>query len=397
MHRPEAKRREAAQRVMALEVSTLTSVDQLRSMEGEWLDLLSRTRLDLPFLRPEWVITWWELFRQERSVIRDSLHVKAVRRDSGELVAIVPWMVTERPAVGPARVRTIGFLGADNYVTEQRAPLVDPAWESEVAAALAADLRADRTWDWIAWEGLRPESELAKGLAREMDLRWAGSQPGNILYLPPSWEELRRGLKHHVKDSIRHCYNSLKTEGLTAQLDVAATPDQIASALETFFALHTAISEHTNEVTRPDHFADPIAHRFLILAYSRFAGRNIGRVFTLRIGGVPVASRLAFLLPDCLYLYYGGHDPSWRKYSVATTITAEAIKYAISSGLRRVHLSMGADPSKSRWGPEMPVFHAAVCVKPGLYSRAAFDLYSRARAPTGLLKGMKSLLGRRFE
>jgi CelD/BcsL family acetyltransferase involved in cellulose biosynthesis len=149
---------------MALQVSTLTTVDQLRSLRREWLDLLRRARLDLPFLWPEWVITWWQLFRQDRLDIRDRLRVKAVRCVSGQLVAIVPMMVTERPAVGPVRARAIGFLGADNYVTEQRAPIVDPAWENEVAQALAADLQSDRSWDWVAWEGLHSESLLARGL-----------------------------------------------------------------------------------------------------------------------------------------------------------------------------------------------------------------------------------------
>src|SRR5450755_3749279 len=121
---------------MALSVTTLTTVDQLQGLQEEWIGLLGRTRADLPFLRPEWLITWWELFRQDRSVIRDSLHVKAVRSESGELVALVPLMVTERPAVGPARVRTLGFLGADKYITEQRAPIVDGAYEADVAQAL---------------------------------------------------------------------------------------------------------------------------------------------------------------------------------------------------------------------------------------------------------------------
>src|SRR5215468_9745374 len=142
---------------MALVVSTLTTVDELQSMEGEWLDLLRRARLDLPFLWPQWVITWWELARQERAVIRDRLHVKAVRQDTGMLVAIVPMMMTERPSVGPVRVRAIGFLGADKYVTEHLAPIVDPAWESGVADGLTADLQSDWTWDWIAWEGLHSE------------------------------------------------------------------------------------------------------------------------------------------------------------------------------------------------------------------------------------------------
>lgn len=379
---------------MVLSVSTLTTVHQLRELEPEWLALLARANADLPFMYPEWVVSWWEVFHQQRPVIRDSLWVKAVRRESGELVAIVPLMVTERPAIGPARVRTIGFLGADRYVTEQRASVVDGACESEVAASLAADLAGNGSWSWIAWEGLQKEGELARALGQAMDLRWASHQAGNILHLAPTWEIFRAKLKRNIKESLRHCYNSLKREGLTAQLDVAVTPEQIAPALEIFFRLHAMRSRQADEVIHPDRFATPSARRFLILACSRFASRKLARVFTLRVGGVPVASRVGFQLPGCLYLYYSGFDPAWGRYSVATTLVAEAIKYAIACGVPRAHLSMGADASKSRWGPTMPVFHAAVCVRPDLQSRIALSLYSWARAHSGMLTRM---LGRRFD
>jgi len=278
-------------------------------------------------------------------------------------------------------------------VTEQPAPIIDPARESGVAEALVADLARDRTWNWVAWEGLQPNAELTRRLAQLLELRWISSQPENILHLTPTWEQFRLGLRRHVRDSLRHCYNSLKTEGLVAHLDVAAKPEEIRPALENFFRLHTAIAQ---DHKRPDRFADPITHRFLIEIYSRFANRDMARIFTLSIGGIPLASRLGFLLPDCLYLYYGGYDPSWRKFSVGTTVTAEAIKYAIARGLARVHLSMGADSFKSRWSPEIRDFCGAVCVRDDLYSRAAYELYSYARANTGLMKGMKGLLGRRF-
>jgi len=382
---------------MPLRVSTLTTIDELWALEHEWLALLERMKADLPFLWPAWVITWFEVFRQERSVIRDSLYVKAVRRDSGELVAVVPLMKTERPAVGPVRVRTIGFIGADIYVTEQRAPIVDPACETEVAEALASDLRSDRSWDWIRWEGLRQESELAKTLARAMDLRWSNFQSGNILHLAPSWEEFKRSRKIHMKKSLRHCYNSLQRDGLTAQLDVAVTQDEIEAALEIFLTLHAMRADQTEGNTRADRFAEPIPRRFLKLVCSRLAERGMARVFTLRIGGVPVASRVGFLVPECIYLYYSGYDPAWGKYSVATTVLAEAIKYAIKTGRPRVHLSMGTDESKSRWEPEMPTFHAAVSVKPRASSRAALDLYSWTRADTGLPRQVRKLLGRKFK
>ena len=378
------------------EVSTLTSIGQLRSIHQEWLDLLGRARLDLPFIWPEWTITWWELFRQQRPLIRDHLRLKTVRQRSGELVAIVPMMMTERPAIGPIRVRSIGFLGADRYLTEQQVPIVHPAWESGVAEALVADLARDRTWNWVAWEGLQRKAALTRRLAQLLELRCTSSQPENILHLTPTWEQFRPGLGRHVRDSLRHCYNSLKTKGLVAHLDVAAKQEEIRPALETFFHLHSAIAQHHNDAGRPDRFAEPTTRSFLIEVCSRFAHHDMARLFTLSIGGIPVASRIGFLLPECLYLYYGGYDPNWRKFSVGTTVTAEAIKYAIGCGLARVHLSMGADSFKSRWSPEMRDFCGAVCVRGNLYSRAAYRLYSYARSNTEMMKGIKGLLGSRF-
>jgi len=382
---------------MGFEVSTLTTVEELRDLEEEWLGLLGRVESHLPFLWPDWVITWWELFRQERSVIRDSLQVKAVRRDSGELVAIVPLMATERPAIGPVRIRGIGFIGADKYITEQPAPIVDRACEREVGDALAANLGTGDHWDWIAWEGLNPESELARALGRARDLRWGASQAGNILQLPRSWEEFKRGFRTHLKKSVRHCYNSLKREGLTAQLEVATTSEQIGPALEMFLRLQSSLARHVDPLTGFDRFAGPVAHQFLVQICSRLANRDMTRVLTLRIRGQPVASRVAFQLPNCLYLYHSGFDPAWRKYAVATTLVAEAIQYAIDSGIPRLHLSMGADASKSRWDPEMAFFHRAFWVKPKLSSRAALGLYSWARNDSALANRMKSVLGRRFD
>lgn len=356
--------------------------------------LVERAGTDLPFLTPEWTLAWWEAFRQDRSVIRDSLTVKVLRTDAGQLVGVVPLMRTDRPGFGPARFRTLGFLGADHYLTEQRAPLVDPEHAAEAAAVLGSDLAGDPSWDWISWEGLDPAGAWAETLNRTLGLRWVDSQPGNVLDLPPTWDGFRAGLKRNIKESLRRCYNSLKRENLTPELEVAASPTEIGPALSIFFELHARRAGRRDTVAHPDRFADPRAREFLQRVCDRFARRSAARVFTLRVRGEAVASRVGFVLPGSLYLYYSGYDPSWAEYSVATTVVAEAIRHAIGTGFGRVHLSMGADVSKSRWGPRTPMFHSAVTVRPRARSRAALGLYSWARAGSTLLNPVKALLGR---
>jgi CelD/BcsL family acetyltransferase involved in cellulose biosynthesis len=380
---------------MVLRVSTVETSEELATLAGEWIDLLERAQNDLPFLLPEWLVCWWEAFRQDGLLIRDSLRVNVVRDSAGALLAIVPLMLTDRPASGPLRSRALDFMGADRHLTELRTPIVDPSYQAEVARALASHLLADRTWDWITWQGLDRESVFARELESLMPLRWGTTETGNVLTLAPSWDEFKRGLKRNIKESLRRCYNSLDRDGLAARLVVAETAQDIEQGLQTFYRLHTMRADHTEAVSHPDRFARAAARGFLDLVCARLAERRIARVFTLMVGDVPVASRVGFVLPQCLYLYYSGFDPAWGTYSVATTTVAEAIKYAIGIGLPRVHLSMGADVSKSRWGPQTPVHHQALCVRPRFSSRAALKVYSWAREHAPLEGALGRLIPKR--
>jgi CelD/BcsL family acetyltransferase involved in cellulose biosynthesis len=380
---------------MDLHVSTVTTVDGLERLVDDWNALLVRAANDLPFLLPEWLRTWWEVFREGGPLIRDTLHFKVVRRCDGELVAIAPFMKTHRPGMGPVQARALNFLGTDPHITEQCGAVVDPACSEAAGRALAEDLAADRCWDWIYWQGLDRQSPFASALDRTLTLDWKEAETGNVLTLAPTWDEFRAGLKRNIKESLRHCYNSLKRDGLTPLLEVARTPSQVDEALTTFLRLHGSRASLTDTVAHPNYFHGARAERFLRRVCARLAERGVARVFTLRVGDAVVASRIGFALPGCLYLYYSGWDPAWGKYSVMTTAVAEAIKYAIAEGLPRVHLSMGVDVSKSRWGPETPLVHDAISVQQRVRSRAALRLFlaGREQARAGGLLGR--LLARR--
>jgi CelD/BcsL family acetyltransferase involved in cellulose biosynthesis len=380
---------------MALDIRTITSPGALGDLRGEWIALLERTQCDLPFLTPEWSECWWETFQQKGRFICDSLRVKVVRDESASLVAIVPLMLTERPCFGPLRARTLGFLGVDQFITELQGPIVDPARAGDVGRALGAHLLNLKAWDWIAWQGMDRTSDLAHALEGAIRVRWGTAETGNVLELAPTWEELRGRLKRNIKESLRHCANSLRRDGLSARLVVAETPEDIRSELPTFFQLHSLRAGQRGTVVHRDRFASDSARDFLRTVCARLAERGVARVLTLKVGDAAVACRIAFRMHGTLYLYYSGVDPAWRRYSVATTLVAEAIKYAIATGLGRVHLSMGADVSKARWSPETPLRYHAVSVRPRRKSRAALTLYTWARESALLEGGIGRLLSKR--
>src|SRR5580658_1229257 len=130
--------RAAPETTTALDVHTVTTLDELEGLRDEWVSLLARTQNDLPFLQPEWESCWWSVFRQDGRLLSDALRVKTVRARGGRLVGVLPLMLTQRPNFGPLRVRTLTFLGADQFISELRAPIVDPSCEVEVGRSLAS-------------------------------------------------------------------------------------------------------------------------------------------------------------------------------------------------------------------------------------------------------------------
>jgi CelD/BcsL family acetyltransferase involved in cellulose biosynthesis len=122
--------------------------------------------------------------------------------------------------------------------------------------------------------------------------------------------------------------------------------------LDTFFELHSLRAQAPITPNHADVFAARPARRFLREYLNRVSELGSAKLFELLVEGQVVASRIGFVLGDHLYLYFSGYHPKMSRYSVMTTCKVEAIKWAISQGIRTINLSTGRDQSKLRWRPK---------------------------------------------
>jgi CelD/BcsL family acetyltransferase involved in cellulose biosynthesis len=356
-----------------LEVQVVSTREGLSNLESEYSRLHEASGNVLPFALHEWHLAWWDHFAQASKRIRDSLRIHVVR-DRGNPIGLVPLVLTERE-FARFTIGTMGLLGADPNVTELRNPLVVPGAEARVVSAVQKRLAKARGWDWSHWSC--SEGPLSEALHASAAIDWKEPILDYVLDLAPTWDAFRSGLKRNIRESLRHCYNSLKREGMTFDFEVATTPDDVHRGVETFLRLHGLRAMMTGTVKHPNRFASDVSRRFLVDVCSRMARRGAARVFLLRIRGEVVAARLAFVVGKSLYLYYSGFDPEWAKYGVSTTVMAEAVKYAIALGLSTVNLSTGTDPSKTRWGARPVTFQAGVQTHPQVRSQIAYAAYRR--------------------
>ncbi len=356
-----------------MRVERIAELPQLEALLPEWRALERRACVRLPFLTAAWARTWWEHFAEKRWGVIDRLEVRAVRGDDDLLVGVAPLMLTERPSVGPIRVRVLQFFGSDPNVTELRGPLYDPAFEREASTALVRNLLASAAdYDWLRWSGLRAGSEAEAAVSEIAQVRWEANSSDYVLALPQTWDQLRKRLPRNVKESLRKCYNSLKREGHQARLEVAKDAAAVHDALDHFLRLHRSRAALASNVRHLDVFGSGRARSFLRALCADMVLRGEARVYLLHVGKEVVAARVAFLHGRHLYLYYSGYEVSWGRFGVSTTLVAEAIRHAIDEGLEAVNFSFGSDVSKLRWRPTEVQYQAGV--QPSREARAMLML-----------------------
>jgi CelD/BcsL family acetyltransferase involved in cellulose biosynthesis len=356
-------------------VELVVDIEGIRALTAEYEYLYRITANTLPFARQEWHLAWCEhLLSHTRRSFQQPLFC-VLRKGDGGCSAIVPLVLTHR-RVGPLEVAAVGLIGADPALTEIRNPLIEPGYERSTVRAVHDRLAMIPGWDWIQWSGV--SAALAAAIALEATPQWYQTLDDYLLDLPASWSDFRATRGRNVRESLRHCYNSLRRAGHAFEFVVARDPVEVRWALYRFLQLHTLRANMPWGPKHADHFATPRLRAFLYEVCDRLAARDVVRVFQLRIADEVVASRIGFVTGDSLYLYYSGFDPAWARYSVMTTTMAEALRYAIASGLRTVNLSTTQDLAKLRWHPRRIDYYSALVRRDSVRSRLACGAYRMA-------------------
>ncbi|WP_158743841.1 GNAT family N-acetyltransferase [Acidisphaera sp. L21] len=362
---------------MMLMIETATHEDAFGKLAAEWDAMEMGSMPRTPFQSSAWHRMWWQNFRRSGMKVRDELRLYTVRDASHRLVAVAPMMLTHRPAHLPIRTRELQFLGADSNVTEIRGMICRDGWQNDALNALVDHLETTREWDWVQWRGLpgtRPPAIPKFRPTRELQ--------DFYLPLPENWETLKSGLPRNMKEALRKCYNSLARDKHEHEIAVISDPAEVNVAFARLLDMHAMRSELDGTIHHINVFAAPEARAFITQYVADMAAAGNVRIFALKIAGEAVAMRIGFTYEGELYLYYSGYDPAWGKYSVMTTVVAEAIKWAIEHGCARVNLSTGSDVSKTRWRPAQVDFIEGVQPSSSLRGQIALAVADMLRDGT---------------
>jgi CelD/BcsL family acetyltransferase involved in cellulose biosynthesis len=357
---------EAAEAIVSLETSIITSEEGFARLRPEWDALVETLELPSPFHSWDWNQAWWKYFsRQAR------LHIVAFR-DQGRLVGLA--QLQERAHRG--WMTSLVPIGWGNLLTEQLELLFPRPERERLLDELARHLRTSG-WSWIGLPGLE-DDDVARG--------WNGlgtvsrvEMPFEYRDLPATWEELVRGLNRSMRGNVKYYPKLMERNGCTFQLRVAQSPDEVSAALPTVYRLHAVRAaahggvEHKDYLERDDHRA------FLNDVAPRLAARGEMKIGLLEVGGEVVAAQIWLEKRKVIFLYYSGYLPEWSRFSVAMVTTSEILKHGIARGINRVEFLRGTGHFKTRWDTERRIQFEVTLARRTATMRALLESYRAAR------------------
>jgi glycosyltransferase involved in cell wall biosynthesis len=218
--------------------------DSFVALEHEWNDAVERAQIPHPFLRHEWVRTWWDSFASPRFArsghAGTELHVIVVR-DQEHIVGIAPLMRDSAVVYG-LPVRRLALIANDHT---PRTDFLVAGDESEIYRAIWNSLAGKMDqWDVLQLTQLPRTSRTIPAMSSLMSAEqlrsgtWK-SCDSPYLELAGTWESYWASLSAKFRSNVRNRLTRLNQIG-TPALEILSDKTAIAAALDDAWRLEAS-------------------------------------------------------------------------------------------------------------------------------------------------------------
>ena len=315
--------------------------EQFVSLESEWNDAVERAQTAHPFLRHEWVRTWWDSFAGDRQ-----LHIVIVRNDD-RIVGIAPLM-RENAVIYGLPVRRLALIANDHT---PRTDFVVVGDENEVYRAIWNSLTSEiDRWDVLQLTQLLGTSRTIQAMsglasADQLSIGTWKSSDSPYLELTGTWDSYWAGLSAKFRSNVRNRLTRLKQIG-EPSLEFLSDKAAVAAACDDAWRLEASgwkDKEGTSIASDPD------VQKFYTLLAERGTNRGWLRMLFLSVGGKRIAVSYSAIHDGRLFLLKTGHDREFHACSPFKLLTYFAAQESYARGLREIDFLGDTEPWKQEW------------------------------------------------
>ncbi len=327
---------------MKLEI--LRTLPELETIADEWNQLLENSANNVPFLRYEYLTTWWRTLGGGEWQNGD-LYVVTARHEKGELLGIAPLFLTEN-LIGQQALMLLGSIEISDYldliVSKDGLPsFVDALLEHLTGSDAPA-------WEVLDWYNILDDSPTLPTLeagARKLGLHYSLEklQPAPRIALASDWEEYLMGIQGKQRREIRRKLR--RAEGFYVPVnwyiveDENILDDEINAFLD-LMAYDTEKEAFLSEVMRSQMRAS---------VHTAFRQGWLQLAF-LTVGDEKAAAYLNFDYDNQIWVYNSGINFKFNDLSPGWVLLAYLIELSIENGRQHFDMMRGDEIYKYRFG-----------------------------------------------
>lgn len=323
-------------------LEVIRTSEALADLGPVWDQLVATAGLTHPFVRHDWIRTWWECFGGDAE-----LCIALVRSDD-EPVAIAPFMRTTERLYG-ASSRCLRLLANDHT---PRCEFIVAANNDQAYSAIWKFMMSG-DWDTVHLREVPDDSatlhELTR-LAEESGVR-AGTRhtaDSPFLRTTSSWNDYMETLPPKRRWFLRNRLKRLSALGHVSLETVTGGAD-LADALEHGFRLEAAAwkGEAGTAIV-----CEPEIRRFYTLLAERAAARGWLRLQFLKVDDRRIAFAYCLAYDQRMYLLKTGFDPEYADYSPGNLLCYLVLQDVHASGFRAYDFLGSGDHWKRQWAAQ---------------------------------------------
>lgn len=311
---------------------------QLIALREEWNDLLSRSVSNVPFLRHEFLTTWWSTLGGGEWSSGD-LRLVLGRGEAGDLQGIAPLFAAEGDA---STLRFLGTVEIADYLDLIVTPDLLPEFVHLIGQALEGD-----------WEELDLVNIPAVSPAVSAWQNWAEAnghacqsttlQPCPAIALPESWQDYLARLEKKQRQELRRKIRNAQRAAGDLRLSLPSNQNQLEESLGEMLRLMRT------DPRKAEFLSEAMQEQFITMALHAYEAGWL-HLSLLRAGGKAISGLLSFDYEGRIWVYNSGFDHAYLDLSPGWVHMGMLIQWAIEHGRQAVDFLRGDEEYKFRLG-----------------------------------------------
>jgi CelD/BcsL family acetyltransferase involved in cellulose biosynthesis len=327
-----------------MELKIIRKFQDFDALASEWNRLLANSASHVPFLRHEYLSTWWRtLGGGEWS--QGDLCIVTAREKNGSLSGIAPLFATEN-LDGEPSLMLLGSIEISDYLD-----LIVPA--NELPTFLEAllellDSSAAPGWRILDWYNILDGSPTLPALKYIVEKAgWSYTQRKlqhcPYIPLPGDWDTYLGGIKKKQRHEIRRKMRRAADNERPTDWYIIQDESNLEAEMEDFFTLMAQDPE------KEDFLTEAMRAQMQAVVKAAFQADWLQLAF-LEVGGEKAAGYLNFDYGDHIWVYNSGFDFKFSELSPGWVLLGHLLKWANEQGREAFDFMRGNEAYKYRFG-----------------------------------------------